>query len=133
LESSPIDPNRIAVGLHRSLGLVALTTEDDPGIEDELLRHAGFVTEPGEFVYTLPGNAHDAAAIRAALTTLRTSAGALGIRIGIDPDLAAALQQATAPQTEHNTWHDPAPPAPALTVTLPGPVARTAPRPHQVP
>jgi hypothetical protein len=133
LEPFPIDPVRITVGLHHSLGLLALTTEDDPGVEHDLLTHAGFTTEPGDFLYTLPGTPNDPATIRAAVATLRSSARALGIRIGIDSGLATALEPTPLLQADRSADHGPAAPAgPALTAAVPGRVPAAAPRPHPV-
>lgn len=116
METCPIDPVRITVGLHQSLGLLALTSEDEPGVEHDLLVHAGFTTQPDDILYTLP-SAPDAAAVSQAVTALRTSALALGIRIGIDPALATALDHERA-----------APAGPALTTA-----ARTRPVPAATP
>lgn len=128
---STVDPVRITVGLHHSLGLLALTTEDEPDIEHDLLTHAGFATKPGDVVYTLPVTPHDPAAIRKAVTTLRTAARALGIRIGIDPGLATTLEKAPAPPSDGSANHGrDAPAGPALTTTGPTqPAPAVAPHP----
>lgn len=124
----PIDSVRITIGQHHALGLLALTTEEEPGVEHDLLTHAGLSTEPGDFLYTLPGTPNDPAAIRTAVTTLRTSARALGIRIGIAPGLAAALEQDSG---SPGAGHRPAAPdGPALTMAVPARQApAAAPRP----
>lgn len=113
------------------LGLLALTTEEEPGVEHDLLTHAGLTLQPGDFLYTLPGPPNDPAAIRTAVTTLRTSARALGIRIGIDPGLATTLEQApVSPVAGHGPA---APDGPALTAAVPArPAPAAAPRPHPI-
>ncbi|WP_433892556.1 hypothetical protein [Streptomyces sp. CA-111067] len=90
--------------------------------------------QPGDFLYTLPGTPNDPAAIRTAVTTLRTSARALGIRIGIDPGLAAALEHHHGPAPEPGTERGPAAPdGPALATAVPARPARSAaPRPHPI-
>jgi hypothetical protein len=87
--------------------------------------------QPGDFLYTLPGTPNDPSATRTSVTTLRTSARALGIRIGIDTALAAALEQAPVPPV---FGHEPAAPdGPALTTVVPArPAPATAPRPHPI-
>lgn len=122
------------------LGLLALTTEEEPGVEHDLLTHAGFTTEPGDSlhtlpgVYTLPGSPNDPAAVRAAVTTLRAGAAALGVRIGIDPGLAAALEH--TPGAESDPGADRGPAAqdgPALTTAVPArPAPAAAPRPYPI-
>lgn len=126
-----IDPVRITVGQHHVLGLVASTIEDEPGVEHDLLTHAGFTLQPGDFLYTLPGNANDPAAVSAAVTDLRTGARALGIRMGIDPGLAAALNRSCEPQAEPAAGRAPATPdGPALTTAVPARLfPATAPHP----
>jgi len=126
-----IDPVRITVGQHHVLGLLALTTEDEPGIEHDLLTHAGFTLQPGDFLYTLPCALDDAAAIRAAVTDLDARARALNIRIGIDAGLASALEHHSGARAEPGAGRGPdAREAPALTTVVharPAPVP--APRP----
>lgn len=129
-----IDPVRITVGQHHLLGLLALTTEDEPGLEHDLLTHAGFTIQSGDFLYTLPGTPNDPAAIRTAVTGLRASARALGIRIGIDPGLAAALEQDLLTPSAPGAGRGPAAePGPALTTAVPAqPAAVAAPSPHPI-
>jgi hypothetical protein len=108
-----------------------MTTEDEPGVEHDLLTYAGFTPQAGEFLYTLPGTPNDPAAIRAAVTDLRTRAGALNIRIGIDPGLGAALERGPGSQAGPGAGHGPATPdGPALTAAVPArPAPVSAPRP----
>ncbi|MEE4544042.1 hypothetical protein V2S66_18950 [Streptomyces sp. V4-01] len=129
-----LDPVRITVGQHHALGLLALTTEEEPGVEHDLLTHAGLTLQPGDFLYTLPGTLDDPAAIRTAVTTLRAGARALGIRIGIDPGLAAALDQDPVPPSAPEHGPGPAAPdGPALTTAIPArPAPPAVPRPHPI-
>lgn len=113
------------------LGLLALTSEDEPGVEHDLLTHAGFTLQPGDFLYTLPGKANDPADVSAAVTDLRTRARALNIRIGIDPGLAATLERNCGPQAEPRAGHAPAAQdGPALFTAVPArPAPVSVPRP----
>lgn len=108
-----------------------MTTEDEPGVEHDLLTHTGFTTQAGDFLYTLPGTPNDPAAIRAAVTDLRTRSRALNIRIGIDPGLAAVLERGPVSQAEPGAGHGPAATdGPALTTAVPvRPASASAPRP----
>ena len=117
-----------------------MTTEEEPGVEHDLLTHAGFTTETGDFphtlpgVYTLPGAPNDPTAIRKAVATVRAGARALGIRIGIDPDLATALEQDLASRSGRSIEHGPAAPVrPALTTAAPArPETADAPHRHAI-
>nr|WSX75925.1 hypothetical protein OH826_19950 [Streptomyces sp. NBC_00899] len=110
--------------MHDAFGLLAMPTEDDPGIEHDLLIHAGFATEPGDFLYTLAKSPDDPATIRKAVTTLHSSAQALGIRIDIDPAVTAAIEHASGPGAEPGPGGPAAQAGPALTTAMP---ARSAP------
>jgi hypothetical protein len=108
-----------------------MTTEEEPGVERDLLTHAGFTPQPGDFLYTLPGTPNDPAAIAAAVTDLRTRARALNIPVGIDPGLASALERGPVSQAQPGAGHSPATPdSPALTTAVPArPAPASAPHP----